>query len=137
MLRCARNENYAAVSGRRCAGMARTVAARPARPMDCGERNVFRADLHAVLGVAAKLNAAFVGQSVDAFGGVHLADRVRVEQHHLADRMGADELAVVFRFVCGPRIASSVSPSRRCSSIFVYCGQASRQQPQLMHSLSG
>ncbi len=33
--------------------------------------------------------------------------------------------------------SSSDSPSWRVISILVYCGQASRQQPQLMHLLSG
>ena len=32
---------------------------------------------------------------------------------------------------------SSVSPSCRSTSVLMYCGQASRQQPQLMHSESG
>src|SRR5215831_12126775 len=59
-----------------------------------GERNSFRACLHAILRVRTILNAAFLHESVQAFLGMHRASWMHVEEPHLADDGCAHELAV-------------------------------------------
>ena len=110
------------------------VAARPPRAMAVVERKALGADLHAVLGVAADLDPALGRQGVEPLAGVHRADRIDVEEIDLGDGAGADE-GTVDRLVQRARNCSWVSSGCLSNSIFKNCGQASRQQPQLMHLL--
>jgi hypothetical protein len=60
-----------------------------------GKGDGLRADGHAVLGVAADLQAAFFHEGIQSLAGVHFSGGMHVEEHGLADRGGADEAAVV------------------------------------------
>src|SRR4029079_4541489 len=57
--------------------------------------DVLRADLDAVLRVAAVDDAALLHQRVEALVRVHRAGGVRVEEDDLPDRRGADERALL------------------------------------------
>jgi hypothetical protein len=62
---------------------------------------VLGANGDAVLGVAADLQAPFAHQGVEPLAGVVRPGRVAVEEHHLADRVGAEEVAVVLLVLAG------------------------------------
>ena len=66
------------------------------RPTDgdrVDQRDLLRAHLDAVLRLAAALDAAFAHDRVEPLVRVHLAARVQVEEAHLVERGGADEVA--------------------------------------------
>ena len=58
------------------------------------QRDVLGADGDAVLGVPAHLDAPLVGERPHPLVGDHLAGGMGVEEHRLADRMGAHEAPV-------------------------------------------
>ncbi len=74
-----------------------------------GQRNLFRADLDAVLGVAAVADAALFHEGAERSSAMQFADGMGIEKAHLGDGCGADEL--------GMRVD---------------LGHASLQQPQVM-----
>src|SRR6185295_3208796 len=59
-----------------------------------GQRNFLRADLDAVLRVAALGDAARLHEDLEALVLVQRARRVRVEEERLTDRRGTDEVVV-------------------------------------------
>src|SRR5579872_1844175 len=66
-------------------------------PVDRGDRvdqrYLLRIHLDAVLGLAAPLDAALAHHRVEPLARVELAGRMQVEEPHLADGGGADEIA--------------------------------------------
>ena len=78
-----------------------TVVARPARPIERVSGMFFGQTATQFWALPQILDAAGGHQRVEPFAGVHLAGAVAVEEHHLADRRGADEAFVVRGVLAG------------------------------------
>src|SRR5262245_53735539 len=60
-----------------------------------GQRDFLGTDGHAILGVAALLNATFGHQRVSPLSSIVFAGRIEVEQYHLANSVSTNEATVV------------------------------------------